>query len=457
MTEPTDISSDKSLRHALSLHPRAFNVSSSSQRESSQARDSAPSLPDHIAISGQRNQGHSTSYEPTTPDDDKPDPIPRAIHGFGEDLERHGSLPQYTRENDPYALSSKLKTASEINLIKANTSKKRQNTNSKLGCLGPVAKSKGAWHAYKIGNFYESQNETIQQLLKPVDDHRREAKDSQGENQLRFKIAVRGSFLANVMLAGLQLYAASTSGSLSLFTTMADALFDPLSNVTLILSNRAVNRVDPRKFPSGKARIETAGNIVFCFLMTSVSFIIIVQSIVELTRGSHAETRSFHLPSVIAVAVAFSTKFCLFLYCWALRNKYSQIRILWEDHRNDLLINGFGLLTSIGGSKLKWWIDPMGAILLSCLIVFLWIRTAMSEFQLLIGVSAETQMLQLITYMCMFNLLSNDFKFQLTRASDDTLTFNSRNRHCPCLPQWASSHCRSRYCHVPGRHSPQHS
>jgi len=414
MTEPTDIGSDKSLRHALSLHPRAFNVSSSSQRESSQARDSAPSLPDHIAISGQQNQGHSTSYEPTTPDDTRPDSFPRGIHGFGEDLERHGSLPQYTRENDPYALSSKLKTASEIDLIKANTSKKRQNSNSKLGCLGPVAKSKGAWQAYKIGNFYESQNETIQQLLKPVDDHRREAKDSQGENQLRFKIAVRGSFLANVLLAGLQLYAASTSGSLSLFTTMADALFDPLSNVTLILSNRAVNRVDPRKFPSGKARIETAGNIVFCFLMTSVSFIIIVQSIVELTRGSEAETRTFHLPSVIAVAVAFTTKFCLFLYCWALRNKYSQIRILWEDHRNDLLINGFGLLTSIGGSKLKWWIDPMGAILLSCLIVFLWIRTAMSEFQLLIGVSAETQMLQLITYMCMSNPSLS--KFRLTKS-----------------------------------------
>ena len=62
---------------------------------------------------------------------------------------------------------------------------------------------------------------------------------------------------------------------------------------------------------------------------------------------------TFHLPSVIAVGVAFVTKASLFLYCWALRNKYSQIRILWEDHRNDLFINGFGLLTSVGGSKLR--------------------------------------------------------------------------------------------------------
>ena len=101
------------------------------------------------------------------------------------------------------------------------------------------------------------------------------------------------------------------------------------------------------------------------------------------------------------MAIAFTTKLGLFFYCWALRNKYSQIRILWEDHRNDLFINGFGLMTSVLGSKLRWWIDPMGAIILSTLIAFLWLRTAYSEFQLLIGVSADTSFLQHITYISM--------------------------------------------------------
>lgn len=256
--------------------------------------------------------------------------------------------------------------------------------------------------ARKLKGFYESQNENIERLLKPVEDHSREALEEAGADHLKFKIAVHGSFAANVILAGLQLYGAIASGSLSLFTTMADALFDPLSNITLILCARAVKRVDPRKFPSGKARIETAGNICFCFLMCSVSFILIVLSARELAEGSATETTPFHFPSVIAVAIAFATKFCLFLYCWALRNKYSQIRILWEDHRNDLFINGFGVLTSVGGSKLRWWIDPMGSIILSVLIAFLWLRTAYSEFQLLIGVSADTATLQLITYICKF-------------------------------------------------------
>lgn len=49
----------------------------------------------------------------------------------------------------------------------------------------------------------------------------------------------------------------------------------------------------------------------------------------------------------------------------------------------------------------SWWIDPMGAIILSALISFLWVRTAYSEFQLLIGVSADTSFLQHITYISM--------------------------------------------------------
>jgi len=212
---------------------------------------------------------------------------------------------------------------------------------------------------------------------------------------------VYGSFGANVVLAILQLYGAISSGSLSLFTTMADSIFDPMSNVTLIISNQAVQKVDARKFPAGKARIETAGNIVFCFLMTAVSFILIAFSAHELATGSTEATKNFHIPSIIAVSIAFCTKLALFTYCLALRNQYSQIRILWEDHRNDLLINGFGILTSVGGSKLKWWIDPMGAIILSVLIATLWLHTAYSEFQLLIGITADTEMQQLITYVSM--------------------------------------------------------
>ncbi|KAK5116467.1 hypothetical protein LTR62_008016 [Meristemomyces frigidus] len=310
------------------------------------------------------------------------------------DVERGDSLPGYTNTNDPYSLRHGLKSDQDMETIKANSAKKRAVAMCGLGSESRTRR--------KLEGFYELQNENIERLLKPVDDHVREAKEERESDGLQLKIAITGSFVANIILAILQIFAAVSSRSLSLFTTMADAIFDPCSNLTLILANRAVNRVDPRKYPSGKARIETAGNIAFCFLMTAVSLILVVESIREIaTHKPEDALNAFHLPSVIAVAIAFTTKLSLFIYCWSLRNKYSQIRILWEDHRNDLFINGLGLLTSIGGSKLAWWIDPAGAIFLSVLISFLWMRTAYSEFQLLIGVSADTAFLQHVTYISM--------------------------------------------------------
>jgi divalent metal cation (Fe/Co/Zn/Cd) transporter len=56
-------------------------------------------------------------------------------------------------------------------------------------------------------------------MLKSVEDHRREAKDEQGDTRIRFLIAVHGSLAANILLATLQLYAAISSGSLSLFAS----------------------------------------------------------------------------------------------------------------------------------------------------------------------------------------------------------------------------------------------
>jgi cation diffusion facilitator family transporter len=326
-------------------------------------------------------------------------------HTAMDDGSRHRSAPGYDTESqapayssqaDPLDLSRRVKTQAELDSITANSARKRDN----IAYCNPV--NLGRKPASKVAGFYESQNSQIERLLKPVHEHVREAKDSQESTKFKYLIAVYGSFGANIVLSIIQLYAAISSGSLSLFTTAADSVFDPLSNVTLILCNKAVTKVDPRKFPAGRARIENAGNIVFAFLMVCVSFILIAFSIQDLVQhAGTSETKSFYLPSVIAVSVAFTTKLCLFFYCWGIKGEYSQVRILWEDHRNDLFINGFGILTSVGGSKLVWWLDPMGAIILSVLISCLWLHTAYEEFQLLIGITADTETLQLITYVSM--------------------------------------------------------
>ena len=175
---------------------------------------------------------------------------------------------------------------------------------------------------------------------------------------------MRGSFILNVILAILQTYGATSSLSYSLFATMADSIFDPFSNITLWLSHRAAKKIDESKYPAvpalpgspfsvdsllflvfsdlflvfsrvrrvslireGKARMATVGNIVFSFIMMSVSLILIVESIRDIASHGGNEgdgLTDFHVPAIVAVSIAFFVKLGLFLYCWGLR-QYSQV------------------------------------------------------------------------------------------------------------------------------------
>jgi divalent metal cation (Fe/Co/Zn/Cd) transporter len=111
--------------------------------------------------------------------------------------------------------------------------------------------------------------------------------------------------------------------------------------------------------------------------------------------------KSFHLASILAVAAALGVKFLLFMYCYSLRSKSSQVHILWEDHRNDIFVNGFGILMSAGGSRLRWWLDPVGAILIATGVIIAWVRTIYVQFGLLAGKSAPNEFIQLVTYKAM--------------------------------------------------------
>jgi hypothetical protein len=101
------------------------------------------------------------------------------------------SLPGYNEANDPYSLRHGLKSADELGRIKANTSRKRKI------CV-PESVEKGAKER-QLKAFYETQNENIERLLKPVDDHVREAKEKQESESLQYKIAVHGSFIVRLL------------------------------------------------------------------------------------------------------------------------------------------------------------------------------------------------------------------------------------------------------------------
>jgi hypothetical protein len=76
----------------------------------------------------------------------------------------------------------------------------------------------------KVAKFYEAQNGHIDRLLKPMHVHSAEGAEAADSMALKVKIAVNVSFAANIVLAGVQLYAAISSMSIALFASCVDAV-----------------------------------------------------------------------------------------------------------------------------------------------------------------------------------------------------------------------------------------
>ncbi|KZT71030.1 hypothetical protein DAEQUDRAFT_724785 [Daedalea quercina L-15889] len=253
----------------------------------------------------------------------------------------------------------------------------------------------------KAGNrlvkYHRKQNDLINSFLKSMDEHTEEAKAEEETVRLPITIAIWTSLIGNFVLCVLQLYAAITSASLSLIATSVDAVFDFGSNVVLFWLHRKALSMDTNKWPVGGARLETIGNIVYGAMMSSVNLVVLIESVQEFIKHSDTEDK-FHIPSLIAVGAALGAKILLFLYCSSYRRQSSQVQVLWEDHRNDIFINGFGLVMSAGGSKWIWWLDPLGGMILAVGVILMWGITIYEQFGLLAGKSAPHEFTQLIIY-----------------------------------------------------------
>ena len=245
-----------------------------------------------------------------------------------------------------------------------------------------------------LSGFYQEQNELIETLLRPAD----YVEDGEVERLFKLKVAVYGSAVVNLFLFALQLVAAILSRSLALFATCADSFMDLSSSVVLVYTTHLAAQSNYLKYPTGKARFETAGIIVFATLMSTLSIELVVESARVLAGGEGSVGQSALTLSLVGTAIF--AKVGLYFYCVAL-SRYPSAAILAQDHRNDIMFNTLGIALSLLGQYVKWWLDPVGAILIACFILRSWSSTAQEHILLLVGKSADATFLKRITYLAM--------------------------------------------------------
>ncbi|MFS7899359.1 putative cation efflux protein [Helianthus anomalus] len=238
------------------------------------------------------------------------------------------------------------------------------------------------------------------------------------------RMAITVSNVANLVLFIAKVYASLESRSLAVIASTLDSLLDLLSGFILWFTSYAMRYPNQFHYPIGKNRMQPVGIVVFASVMGTLGFQILLESGRQLIAKTHPDTNKYNEEWVIGIMVSVTVvKFILMVYCRRFKNEI--VRAYAQDHFFDVITNSIGLASTVLAVRYKWWIDPVGAIVVSIIktntisyqlncfkcfsyhiylqialyTISTWARTVMENVRSLIGRSAPPDFLAKLTYL----------------------------------------------------------
>lgn len=265
----------------------------------------------------------------------------------------------------------------------------------------------GPAEAKQVAGYYKKQSQLVEQFQelenflertsgRSDEESRGKSKEEEDEER-QSQLALQISFYANIVLLGVKLFAAVSSGSLSIITSALDSFLDLVSGFILFVTDKSIRKQNKYLYPIGKSRMQPLGIIVFSCIMGTLGFQVLIEGIRQLVGEQHTHHLE-HLVLTIGIMVGVIVlKFFLFLFCR--KSKSPSVQAYAQDHRNDVATNIVGLAAALVGDRLYYWVDPLGAILLAAYIIVNWSQTAMENIKSMVGVSAPPEFLAQLTYL----------------------------------------------------------
>ena len=248
----------------------------------------------------------------------------------------------------------------------------------------------------EMGGRLKSTGGNIDPLL-PEDERERRAHAGR-----RAKWAINVNVLANIILLIAKMVAATKSSSLSLIASLVDSALDLLCTLIIWTTNKMVQwriRRLAHKFPVGRRRLEPLGILAFSIIMI-VSFLQILQESVTKLLPSSAPHEAASLPAIAIGALAATVIVKGIIWIGCIPIKTTQVQALAQDCKTDVIFNTLSLLFPLIGHAFQlWWLDPVGAALLSLFIIYDWAETLLENVARLTGASVDLRLLKKITYM----------------------------------------------------------
>lgn len=216
--------------------------------------------------------------------------------------------------------------------------------------------------------------------------------------------AILVNFFINFLLLLGKTVVALLTNSLSIIASLVDSALDFLSTFIIWVSTRLVEKKDHETkflYPVGRSRLEPIGVLVFSVIIV-ISFLKVAdEALTTLIAGSDGSpVVSIGLPSMIIMIFTVVVKVFCWIWCRSINS--SAVQALAQDAMTDIIFNIFSMLFPVIGSKTQtWWLDPLGALLLSLYIVWSWGATALEHIGNLTGSVASPEERQMVLYMCM--------------------------------------------------------
>ena len=235
--------------------------------------------------------------------------------------------------------------------------------------------------------------------------------DVEGNNRewtLR-RFALDLSLYLNLMITLAKLIAYIRTLSLSVLAALLDSVLDVVSQFVLNYTERHSSMHRSSAFyPAGASRLEPIGVLTCAALMGMASFEVLKESgetLIFRTNTLQDLTLQEEIVSFWSMIAVVVIKLLLYFLCQrANSNNHNNrqqtlqlsdptLEALAQDHWNDILSNGVAAIALICSlySESLWWIDPVGAIVISIYIIWSWYHTGKDQIEQLTGKSAPTE------------------------------------------------------------------
>ncbi|KAH7274423.1 hypothetical protein FSOLCH5_000704 [Fusarium solani] len=214
-------------------------------------------------------------------------------------------------------------------------------------------------------------------------------------------LAIWVNFIANAILLAGKLAVIVSVPSMSVLASLVDAVLDFLSTVIVWITTRLISasHQDQYSYPVGRRKLEPLGVLVFSIIMITCFFQVGLECIQRLMDPAH-HILELGIPAIAIMVSTIVIKGACWVWCRVVRN--SSVRALAEDAKTDVIFNtGSILFPIIGFYGRIWWLDAVGGLLLSMVVIFNWSETSAHHVRNLSGFSAQPDERNLLLYLTM--------------------------------------------------------